>query len=71
MAQAQNRTLSRRALERLSVDSKDDIFWDRDLAGFGGPWSTPPGKKMFVVQTRAFGRSKRVRSAGFPTSHPR
>ena len=70
MAQAQNRTLSRRALERLSVDSKDDIFWDRDLAGFG-VLVYPSGKKMFVVQTRAFGRSKRVRSAGFPTSHPR
>ena len=35
MAQAQYRTLSKRVLDRLSVNGKDAIFWDRDLAGFG------------------------------------
>ena len=69
MAQAQYRTLSRRVLERLSVDGKDDIFWDRDLAGFGVR-VYPSGKKMFVVQTRAFGRSKRVTLGRFPDLTP-
>ena len=41
------------------VNGKDAIFWDRDLAGFGVR-VYPSGKKVFVVQTRAFGRSKRV-----------
>ena len=58
MAQAQYRTLSKR-VDRLSVNGKDAIFWDRDLAGFGVR-VYPSGKKVFVVQTRAFGRSKRV-----------
>ena len=35
MAQAQYRTLSKRVVDRLSVNGKDAIFWDRDLAGFG------------------------------------
>ena len=59
MAQAQYRTLSKRVVDRLSVNGKDAIFWDRDLAGFGVR-VYPSGKKVFVVQTRAFGRSKRV-----------
>ena len=59
MAQAQHRTLSKRVVDRLSVNGKDAVFWDRDLAGFGVR-VYPSGKKVFVVQTRAFGRSKRV-----------
>ena len=59
MAQAQYRTLSKRVVDRLSVNGKDAIFWDRDLAGLGIR-VYPSGKKVFVVQTRAFGRSKRV-----------
>ena len=46
-------------MDRLSVNGKDAIFRDRDLAGFGVR-VYPSGKKVFVVQTRAFGRSKRV-----------
>ena len=59
MAQAQHRTLSKRVVDGLSVNGKDAVFWDRDLAGFGVR-VYPSGKKVFVVQTRAFGRSKRV-----------
>ena len=46
-------------MDRLSVNGKDAIFWDSDLPGFGVR-VYPSGKKVFVVQTRAFGRSKRV-----------
>ena len=59
MAQRQVRTLSKRIVDGLSVNGKDAIFWDRDLLGFGVR-VYPSGKKVFVVQTRAFGRSKRV-----------
>ena len=69
MAQAQYRTLSKRVLDRLSVNGKDAIFWDHDLAGFGIR-VYPSGKKVFVVQTRAFGRSKRVRLGRYPELTP-
>ena len=59
MAQRQYRTLTKRSVDRLSVNGKDAIFWDRELPGFGVR-VYPSGKKVFVVQTRAFGRSKRV-----------
>ena len=69
MAQAEYRTLSKRVLDRLSVNGKDAIFWDRDLAGFGIR-VYPSGKKVFVVQTRAFGRSKRVTLGRYPELTP-
>ena len=69
MAQAQYRTLSKRVLDRLSVNGKDAIFWDHDLAGFGIR-VYPTGKKVFVVQTRAFGRSKRVTLGRYPELTP-
>ena len=69
MAQAQYRTLSKRVLDRLSVNGKDAIFWDRDLAGFGIR-VYPSGKKVFVVHTRAFGRSKRVTLGRYPELTP-
>ena len=38
---------------------KDTVFWDRELPGFGvRAYAT--GSKVYVVQTRARGRSKRV-----------
>ena len=59
MAKRQFRTLNKRMVDRLSVDGKDAVFWDRDLPGFGVR-VYPLGAKVFVVQTYAFGRSKRV-----------
>ena len=57
MAQPQYRTLTKRVVDRLSVNGKDAVFSNHDLAGFGIR-VYPSGKKVFVVQTRAFGRSK-------------
>ena len=59
MARPQGQALTKRIVDRLSVDDKDAIFWDRDLPGFGVRVH-PHGRKLYVVQTRAFGRSKRV-----------
>ncbi len=59
MANRQYRALNKRMVDRLSVDGKDAVFWDRDLPGFGVR-VYPSGAKVFVVQTYAFGRSKRV-----------
>ena len=59
MATRQYRTLSKRIVDRLAVDDKDAIFWDRELPGFGLR-VYPSGVKVYVVQTRFGGRSKRV-----------
>ena len=54
-----NPKLSKRTVDRLSVNGKDAVFWDRDLPGFGIR-VYPSGVKVYVVQTRRAGRSKRV-----------
>ncbi len=59
MAKPEYRNLSKRIIDRLSVDDKDTVFWDRDLPGFGIR-VYPSGAKVYVVQTRVFGRSKRA-----------
>lgn len=59
MAKLPYLTLSKRIIDRLSVDDKDAVFWDRDLPGFGIR-VYPSGAKVYVVQSRAFGRSKRI-----------
>ena len=59
MTQSQHRTLSRRVVGEIAVSDKDAVYWDRKLVGFGVR-VYPSGKKIYVVQTRAFGRSKRV-----------
>ncbi len=46
-------------MDGLSVEEKDAVFWDCDLPGFGVR-VYPNGTKVYVVQTRGHGRSKRV-----------
>ena len=46
-------------MDGLSVGDKDTVFWDRELSGFGVR-VYPSGAKVYVVQTRALGKSKRV-----------
>ena len=59
MATHQYRTLTKRIVNRLAVDDKDAVFWDRELPGFGLR-VYPSGAKVYVVQTRCAGRSKRA-----------
>ena len=54
-----HRKLSKRIVDGLAVDGKDAIFWDRELPGFGVR-VYPSGTRVYVVQTRAGGRSRRV-----------
>ena len=51
--------LSKRTVERFCVDGRDAVFWDRDLPGFGVR-VYPSGTKVYVVQCRGEGRSRRT-----------
>ena len=59
MGKTQLRSITKRTVESLSVADKDEVFWDRDLPGFGVR-VYPSGAKVFVVQCRGSGRSQRV-----------
>ena len=52
-------TLSRRAVDALPVAEREIVFWDRDLSGFGVRVH-PTGSKVYIVHTRAGGKSRRV-----------
>ncbi len=58
MPERQYRTLTKRIADRLAVNGKDAVFWDSELPGFGIR-VYPTGRKVYVVQTRANGKSKR------------
>ena len=58
MAKPRHMKISGRTVDRLSVE-KDTVYWDRALPGFGvRVYAT--GGKVYVAQTRAGGRSRRV-----------
>ena len=59
MAKLQYRTISKRTVDGLSVAEKDAVFWDRELPGFGVR-VYPSGSKVYVVQCRTNGKSRRV-----------
>ena len=59
MARLQYRTISKRTVDRLPAEGKEAVFWDRELSGFGVR-VYPSGTKVYVVQTRAQGKSTRV-----------
>ena len=58
MAKLHYRSISKRMVEGLEVE-RDTIFWDRELSGFGVR-AYASGKKVYIVQTRAKGKSRRV-----------
>ena len=51
--------ISKRSVDALRVESKDAVFWDRDLPGFGVRVHRT-GRKTYVVQTRGPRGPKRV-----------
>ena len=59
MARLEYRTISHRTVQGLPVAEKDAVYWDRKLPGFGVR-VYPSGSKVYLVQTRAGGKSKRV-----------
>ena len=59
MPERQYRTLSKRIVDRLAVNGKDAVCWDQALPGFGVRVYRS-GLKVYVVQTRSNGSSKRV-----------
>ena len=59
MARLSRATLSRRTVEALPAGERERVVWDQELSGFGVR-VYPSGAKVYVVQTRARGRSRRV-----------
>ncbi len=59
MSKLLGRKISNRTVEGLFVEGKDVIFWDPELLGFGVR-VYPSGARVYLVQTRAGGTSKRV-----------
>lgn len=50
--------LTKRYVESLAPDTKERILWDDDLAGFGVR-VYPTGRRVYVVQYRLHGRTRR------------
>ncbi|MCY4589651.1 MAG: Arm DNA-binding domain-containing protein, partial [Alphaproteobacteria bacterium] len=59
MAKLKYRTISKRTVEALAVEDRDAVFWDDKLPGFGVR-VYPTGSKVYVVQARLKGRSRRI-----------
>ena len=59
MPRRQERVITKRTVDALSVGHRDAVFWDRDLPGFGIR-VYPSGLKKYVVQSRGPGGSKRA-----------
>ena len=51
--------LTKRTVDAFTVEAKDTLFWDRDLAGFGVRVHAT-GRKLYVVQSRGPTGLKRV-----------
>ena len=62
-------TLSRRAVDALPVAEREIVFWDRDLSGFGVRVH-PTGSKVYMVHTRAGGKSGASPSAAMGCGRP-
>ena len=59
MAKLNDTTISRRTVEALPVGERETVFWDHELSGFGVR-VYPSGTKVYLVQTRSGGKSRRV-----------
>ena len=59
MARLNGTTISRRTVEALPSGEREVVFWDHDLSGFGVR-VYPSGTKVYLVQTRSGGKSRRI-----------
>ena len=59
MARLNSGTISKRTVEALPVGDRKAVLWDRELSGFGVR-VYPSGSKVYLVQTRSGGKSRRV-----------
>jgi len=59
MTRLDSATISRRTVEALPVGDREAVYWDRELQGFGVR-VYPSGSKVYLVQTRAGGKSRRL-----------
>ena len=59
MARLNGTTISRRTVEALPVGEREVVVWDHELSGFGVR-VYPSGTKVYMVQTRSGGKSRRV-----------
>ena len=59
MARLNGTTISRRTVEALSAGEREVVFWDHELSGFGVR-VYPSGTKVYLVQTRSGGKSRRI-----------
>ena len=58
MPRLQQGRISKRTVDALPVGDKEAVFWDLELLGFGVRVYTS-GAKVFIVQSRAGGKSRR------------
>jgi hypothetical protein len=56
--------ITKRIIDSLNVKSNDHFIWDDELKGFGLRVS-PKGKKTFLVQYRAGGRTRRLKIGAY------
>ena len=59
MVKLRLQTILKRTVEWLPVGTSDAVYRDRELPGFG-VLVYPSGSRMYLVQTRAGGKSRRI-----------
>lgn len=59
MAKLRRRSISKRTVEALPAGGREAVYWDSALPGFGVR-VYPSGSKVYLVQTRAGGKSRRL-----------
>ncbi|MXZ28765.1 MAG: tyrosine-type recombinase/integrase [Gammaproteobacteria bacterium] len=59
MAKLRRRSISKRTVEALPAGDREAVYWDSSLSGFGVR-VYPSGSKVYLVQTRAGGQSRRL-----------
>ena len=59
MARLNSRSISKRTVEALQAGEREAVYWDSELQGFGIR-VYPSGSKVYLVQTRAGGKSRRL-----------